>query len=344
MNSRERVLAAFDFKPVDKVAVQYLYTPVGFYEHGEKLNELYMSHIGDFSPFTRREIPVLPPEAFDKNGNYYETKRDEWGTLWEYRIFGIAGIEKEYPLDDWAKLTDYKFPSLPKFVTDPIEFEKTKAQVKSHQTEYFYRYSCISLFEKTIALRPFEDVLCDLYMDDPNMIDFLDRLTDYYEKIIDALIKMGVDCINFGDDFGTQENLIFSLDIFRAHFKPRYERLMKPIRDAGIKISFHSCGQIKDLFPEFADLGVNGVWPQITVYDMQDLADTLRDMKMALAIHTDRSYTMTYGTPDDVKAMVKKEFEIFRPDKGGSWFYVETDNGMPFENVKTLVESIWEYR
>ena len=94
-----------------------------------------------------------------------------------------------------------------------------------------------------------------------------------------------VDCIHFGDDFGTQDNLIFSPEIFKRHFKPRYEKLMKPIKEAGIKVSFHSCGQVKDLLPEFADLGINAIWPQLTVYDMQELADTLREMKIALAIH-----------------------------------------------------------
>ena len=181
-------------------------------------------------------------------------------------------------------------------------------------------------------------------MDDPNLSDLMDKLCDYYEKQIAKLLEIGVDCIHFGDDFGTQENLIFSLDIFRAHFKPRYERLMKPIRDAGVKISFHSCGMVEKLLPELKNLGINSIWPQLPLYDMKKFADELRDMQIALAIHTDRANTMTYGTPEDVKALVRKEFEIFRPDKGGSWFYIEPDNGMPFENIKALIDTVYEYR
>ena len=344
MNSRERVLAAYEFRAPDKVPVEYYYSPVGFYEHGEKLNDLYAEYPGDFAPFKRHDIPILGPELFDSNGKYYETKRDKWGTLWEYRIFGIAGIEKEYPLDDWDKLSSYKLPALPDYVTDPVAFNARALKIEEHKKEYFYRYSNFSLFERLIALRPFDDVLCDLFTDDPDLIDLMDRITEHYEKHISALIKMGVDCIHFGDDFGTNTNLIISLDIFRTHFKPRYERLMKPIRDAGIKISFHSCGMVEDLFPEFKDLGVNSIWPQLPLYDMQRLADKLRDMQIAIAIHTDRANTMTYGTPEDVRALVKKEFEIFRPDRGGSWFYIEPDNGMPFENIKALIEQVYSYR
>ena len=344
MNSRERMLAAYNFQTPDKAAVEYYYSSVGYYEHGEKINDLYAAYPGDLEPYNRHPIPVLGPELFDQDGRYYEVKKDEWGTTWEYRIFGIQGKEKIYPLDDWAKLDTYQFPVQPNWVTDPRAFDAMAAQVRQHQKTHFYRYGWFSFFERMIALRPFEDVLCDLATDDPDLIRMMDLLTDYYEKQIQALIRLGVDCIRFADDFGTQTNLIFSPEIFRTHFKPRYERLMKPIRDAGIKIMFHSCGMVEPLFPEFADLGVSAIWPQIPVYDMQHLADTLRDMRIALAIHTDRAHTVTRGTPEDIRALVKREFEIFRPDKGGSWFYLEVDNGMPFENVQALVEAVYSYR
>ena len=344
MNSRERMLAACHFRAPDKVPVEYYCAPVGFYEHGEKLNDLYEAHPGDFAPYVRQPIPVLGPECFDENGRYHEIRTDAWGTAWEYRIFGIAGIEYRYPLDDWGKLSDYRFPGQPAWVTDRDAFKRMKAAVKQHQQQYFYRGGGFSLFERLIALRPFEDVLCDLLTDDPHLIDLLDRLVDYYEPQIAALVEMGVDAIHFGDDFGTQEDLIFSPGLFRTHFKPRYDRLMKPIRDAGVLIEFHSCGKVGKLFPEFEDLGVNSIWPQLPAYDMQWLADTLRDMRIAIAIHTDRGGTMTYGTPDDVRALVRKEYEIFRPDRGGSWFYIEPDNGMPFENIKALIEQVYEYR
>lgn len=344
MTSRERMQAVCDFRAPDGVGVQYLCTPVGFYEHGEKLNDLYEAHPGDFAPFERIPIPQLGPECFDSAGRYCEKRRDEWGTVWKFRIFGVWGLECSWPLDDWGKLSEYQFPPMPAWVTDEKAFEEEKARVKAHQEQYYFSGGGGSLFEKLIALRPFEDVLCDLMDDDEHIIELMDRLEAYYKPQIEALIRMGVDSISFGDDMGTQENLIFSLDVFRRHFKPRYERLMKPIRDEGIKIHFHSCGQIEKLFQEFADLGVNSVWPQLPLYNTPYYADMLRELKLAVALHTDRANTMTFGTPGDVRELVKREFEIFRPDKGGAWFYIEADNGMPFENLQALVEQVYEYR
>jgi len=53
---------------------------------------------------------------------------------------------------------------------------------------------------------------------------------------------------------------------------------------------------------------------------------------------------MTYGTPNDVRELVKREFETFRMMDGGSWFYIEVDNGFPYANIEALVQTIAEYR
>jgi hypothetical protein len=110
MNSQERVQAAIHFKNVDKAPLQYNYTPVGYFEHGDKLNRLYASVPDDFGPFEKKEIPVLTKDQLDEKGNYHEFKTDEWGTVWEYRIYGIAGIPHIYPLYDMSELKNFKMP------------------------------------------------------------------------------------------------------------------------------------------------------------------------------------------------------------------------------------------
>ena len=82
MNSRERVRRAMHYQSVDKAPLQYYYCPVGYYEHGDKLNQLYSRYPGDFGPFRPMPIPTIPPEHFDQNGRYHEFKTDEWGVTW----------------------------------------------------------------------------------------------------------------------------------------------------------------------------------------------------------------------------------------------------------------------
>ena len=344
MNGRERVQAAYNFRPPDKIPVQYYYSPVGYYEHGERLNDLFSRYEGDFQPFARQPIPRLTPDAFDAEGRYHETRRDEWGTLWSYRIFGVWGMEIDYPLKDYALLEDYKFPPLPAWVTDPGAFMQAREAVREHQRAYFCSRGVGGFFEKLISLRPFEDILCDMAEEDESFIALLDRLAEYYRLQVDALIRLGVDSISFGDDYGTQRGLIFSRGMFQKYFKPRYQALMKPIRKAGIKVHFHCCGKVDPLLEDFREMGVDSIWPQLPAYDMRWLAARCRELGLAVAIHTDRANTMTHGSPEQVRALVREEYEIFRPDLGGSWFYVEVDNGFPFENIQALVEQIYALR
>ena len=110
MTSRERVKNAMHFKGVDKVPVRYYYCPVGYYEHGDKLNDLYSTLPGDFSPFERMAIPTIPESSFDAEGRYHSFITDEWGTVWEYRIFGIAGIPCTRPVTAPEDAINYKAP------------------------------------------------------------------------------------------------------------------------------------------------------------------------------------------------------------------------------------------
>ena len=342
MTGRERVKLAKSYKAPDIVPVEYYYTGTPVYEHGERVNDFLAKYPGDFGPFTAIH-PVIPETDFDPDGTYHAFRKDEWGTTWEYHIYGVAGIEYDYPLRDLDNVDNYKLPPVIS-VDDKKAFADYKQHVKNHQKQYYYSEGIGGFFEKLIALRPFEDVLCDLMIHEEKLVKLLDMLTDHYEKHITAAIEAGADGIAFGDDFGTELSLIFSPDIFREYFFPRYKKLIEPARAAGLDVHFHSCGKVISLFEDFRKMGVNSVWPQLPLYDLKELSYILKDLGLALAIHTDRANTMTFGTPDDVKELVNREFDIFRPDKGGSWFYIESDNGFPYENIKALVETVAGFR
>lgn len=106
-------------------------------------------------------------------------------------------------------------------------------------------------FERMHALRPFENVLMDLYDDALEINRLADMLVEYEMEELRLMCAAGVDGVQFGDDF---------------------------------------------------------------------------------------------GTPDDVKRAVHTAAEAFDVKNGGAFFYVETDNGFPLENIRALLETIGEYR
>ena len=342
MTSRERVAAAIHYQKPDKVPVEYLCTPVGYYEHGEKLNTLYATMPGDFAPFEHKSIPVLGPELFDKEGKYHEFRRDDWGVLWEYRIYGVAGIPYERPLEDLAKVYDYKFPEPPKAAGE--QFNKDLAAGKAHREQYYHQVHAGSLFERMLELCGDENVYCEI-AEDTKEVNFLaDKLTEYTRERVEYAVALGADGVSFGDDYGTERALITSPEMWRSFFKPRLKYIFEPAVKVGMTVHFHSCGQIGPIIEDLAEVGATSIWPQLPAYDMADLAALCRSTGLAIAIHTDRANTMTFGTPQQVCDLVKREYETFKMADGGSWFYIEADNGFPFENLEALVNTVKEIR
>ena len=342
MTSRERVKNAMHFMPPDKVPVQFYYAPAGYYEHGEKLNDLYARLPGDFGPYERVPVPAPAENDYDSDGSFHAFRRDEWGTLKEYRIFGIAGMPVEYPLADIGKLDEYVFPPAPALSGE--DFEKYCQRVKKHQEQYYFLQGAGSLFERLLALRPEEDVLCDIALNEPGINRLADKIIEYDSDFVSLGVRAGADGISFGDDYGTERSLVMNPVTWRAFIKPRLKELFLPAVKAGLDIHFHSCGQVGAVLEDLREIGVTSIWPQLPAYNMEDLAARCRSLGLAVAIHTDRANTMTHGTPRDVRELVMREYEVFRMADGGAWFYIEADNGFPFENLEALVNTVGELR
>lgn len=339
---RGRVLAALEFRSPDVVPVEYHSSPAGFYEHGERLRRLWAECPDDFGPPSRFAIRTPDPGCIDEKGRYSEIRRDEWGTVWEHLIFGTTGFPIERPLDDWTALAHFKTPPLP--VASGPAFLREQERVRLHRECYFLKSGWISLFELMQALRRFEDVLMDIAADTCEINRLADMLTEHHAAYIRYLVARGVDAVQFGDDFGTQCDLMLSPKTWRSFFKPRYARLMRIAREGGCKVFFHTCGRVLRLFDDLADLGVDAIWPQLNAYDERALAAWSRDKKIALALHPDRGELMINSGPDDVRRYIDRLASTFEIDRGGAWFYVEVDAGFPFQNVVALTESIARLR
>jgi uroporphyrinogen decarboxylase len=339
MTPRERMLAAFAFDNPDRLPVWYHPSPAGLYVHGRKLLDLFHEYPPD-NPVTFDAIPQPSPAAFDADGRYHEFKRDELGTTWEYRIFGVAGHPHEYAVPSAEMIDAYAFPPAPEPRGEA--FEAQKAQVARQKERYLAFGGWINLFETMHGLRPFEDVLMDIATQEPATIRLLDRLVEHRRKQMEYQLALGVDVIMFGDDWGTQDSLLISPKVFRDVFKPRLASLMAPVRRQNGRIFYHSCGTVHPLYNDLVEIGINGLWHQIGLYDAEQFADEAARNRTVLFLHMDRQRLVPLGTPHQIRETVKRYAEIHRKRGGGAIFYVEIENDAPFENVEALIQAVHE--
>ena len=343
MTSRERVKEAMHYRPTDKAPLQYYYCPVGYYEHGDKLNDLYASLPGDFEPFRRMPVVGPKPEDLDEQGRYHHFETDEWGVVWEKRIFGVTGIPCKRPLEDPEKLADYRPPRLAG--EDHEAMERLKAHYDRRKKEGFYTlHGCGGIYERLISLCGDENALCGMALDDEDIGRIADMIMERARSQVECAVAYGTDGISMGDDYGSERSLLMSPALWRSFIKPRLRYIMEPAVRAGMDIHFHSCGYVWDILEDLRELGVTSIWPQIPAYNMKELARYCRELQLAVAVHTDRENTMTFGTPQEVRDLVQREYDTFRMSEGGAWFYVEADNGFPYENIEALVQTIAQWR
>ena len=111
-------------------------------------------------------------------------------------------------------------------------------------------------------LRGFEGFFMDFALIPHTVECFLDKITDlsiaYWDKLLSE-VGPYVDMINEADDIAGQNGLMISADTYRQIVKPRHKRIITFIKKKcpHIKIFMHSCGAVRELIPDFIEMGAN---------------------------------------------------------------------------------------
>jgi uroporphyrinogen decarboxylase len=148
-----------------------------------------------------------------------------------------------------------------------------------------------------------------------------------------------------GDDVANQRSLMFSIDLWRHFMKSRWEKVFQAARSVRpeIGIWYHSDGAILDIVPELLDIGVtilNPVQPEcVDPVEIKRLLGRRAAIDGAIGTQT----TMPFGTPADVKAMVRERVDTLGRD--GALILSPThmlEPEVPVENVLAFFEAVDE--
>ena len=338
MTPRERFQAALDYTRPDHAPVVYHPCTAGLHVLGQPLLDLLRAHPSD-NPIAFDHLPAPPADAVDEQGRYHEFRVDGWGAEWEYLIFGVAGHPSRYPIVDWAQAEAYTLPAVPP--SSGADFEAARAWLSTQQQHYLMPGGGISLFERLHAISPLETLLTAIGLREPGLMAFLERLEAYWQACLDRDLALGHDAIWFGDDWGTQTGPIISPAAFDRLFAPIYARLFARVKAAGARVFFHSCGALGPIFDRLLDLGIDLIWPQIGWFEQDPTRiEACAARRVAFYVHPDRQRLVPLGTPDEIRAEMRRYADLGRRLGGGVVFYVEIENDAPWANVVALVEGI----
>ncbi len=332
MTPRERVLAAIRFQGPDRVPFQHAVFPGALWNHGRALVD-FLNQFPDDISGSRFEIP---PEPEAPGG--IEEYRDEWGSLWRRRKGYTTGEVVEPALRTWDEWPSYALPAPP----PPQHFEELRDRIRSSPRDRIASMGGGNLFERMQFLRGTENLFLDLAEDRSEVHELADAIVEYYMAFIEGGLLADVDVFWFGDDWGTQNRLLIHPQTWRRFFKPRYRRLMDPIRNEGKEIVFHTDGWTVEIWDDLIELGVTVLNPQHPLMPRQLLEEKLAGC-VCIRSDLDRQHIIPFGTPDDVREHVKDTIALFGRFDGGLILHGEVGPEVPLENVMALVQAFCDY-
>jgi uroporphyrinogen decarboxylase len=152
-----------------------------------------------------------------------------------------------------------------------------------------------------------------------------ERIRTFYNKIDVILEQMirnyaaaGEDCIIFSEDWGTQNQLLISLQLWYEEFFGRFQKLCSIAHQCGIKVFMHSCGQIGAVIPGLMKAGVDVLQlNQPDLHGIETLAGYQQQDKITFWCPVDIQKALQTQNEKIIRAKAKELLDKLWKGKGG---------------------------
>lgn len=285
-----------------------------------------------------KTLRINPVEALMRDMQW----TDEWGTTWGHAFAGVGATPVDHPLKDWTQLDDYLRSGIP----DPNaagRLDSVRDTLAMHGADkYCFGIVHLALFERFHALRGMENTFLDFYTNEAESRRLLDALEVYLIAMIRRWGALGADAVFMTDDWGSQNGLLISPDLWRSLFKPYYARVFEETHRLGMDVIFHSCGNVTDIVGDLVDIGLDMLDP--VQPGAMDAAYIAREFggKLAFCGAVDVQNLLVSASPVQVKAEVRRIADTLGEPFGDALLLGPANvitPDIPFENLVALFEA-----
>ncbi len=351
--AREIVLAALRREQPDRVPKMAEFTPALFEVFKRKTGS---TDPADYWDFECRDLVLKETRLKTDFSRYHPedvrdriTRVDEWGVGYipgsmhhfENFVHPMAG------LSSIKELEEYPWPDC----TADYRREGFREKVNGlHERGYAVRSVPPNiggtLFETAWGMRGMEAFLTDLVLNEEFAAFILDRLTEMQCDGMRFIASCDVDVVATADDVGTQRGMMMSPDMWRKWFKPRMAKVIESARAVkpDVHVWYHSDGDVRDIIPELIEIGVDVLNPvQPECMNPAELKSLYGD-QLSFWGTVGTQTTMPFGTPEDVRRVVRERIETVGKDGGllvAPTHVLEPD--VPWENIVTFFDAVREF-
>lgn len=358
MNSRERVQKAFKRLPglPDRVPIQFdlcrqladyfgkeLGIPVNYTENLYE-DVTYRISANELRTAMGSDVVITGASVSD---NYEIVKEADGTWLNEYKMRMRQGeiyVEViDYPLayaETKADIEDFSFPD----PDAPGRFRDAEALVKKYKNDYLIIGDIeVTVFSLAHQLVGMEKLLIDMMMETEYVVPLFEACAEFQTQIGLRLIEKGVDAIWFGDDFGTQTNLIIPPETFQDQLKPVYKKMIDRFKAAKPDIIpiLHCDGAVAELLNDIREIGFevfNPVQPGVPGHLPTDMKSRFGD-KFSFWGAIDQQDLLPNGTDDELEKDIIEKISML--GEGGGYMIAPAhilQNDVSPERVLKFIE------
>jgi uroporphyrinogen decarboxylase len=329
MNSRERVRTIISGDMPDRC---------GFWL-GNPHADTWPIYHAYFGTQTQEEIRILLGDDYRwiMAGNYVNPRKAAPFAV-EKTSHGTPG-----PLAHCTDVRDlddlYEWP-------DPDDLDLDNTLISLQNAGDFYRASGFwtPFYHHIMDLFGMENYMMNMYLHPKLVQAVTDRVCSFYYEANARLYAVAgnlIDGFFFGNDFGTQRDLICGPKQFDQFIMPWFRRFTEQGHRYGYQVILHSCGSIYRVIDRLIDAGVDALHPLQALAANMD-ADTLaREFKGKIAFigGIDTQQLLVHGTPDEVKADVQRVKALLGPNLVVSPSHEAILPNVPPENIVAMAEA-----
>ena len=333
MTPRERVRAAIDRRPTDRVPYC-----IGFTAEGRQELERGIRDLFERDPGTA--VAALGDLDLDKLDDLDAAELDSV-------VIGNDVARRPPPWWNWKELaTDWRGMTAPTSTAHvsgrgsyEAYFDELK-QLRDDDDKYNLATIYGSHFEKANGARGIENFLADLGGDPAFARKLLRRIIDKNLVMLDNILTCDeIDGVLLGSDWGTQLDLIMSPDTWEELIRPGEQEEYDLIKSYGKDVWIHSCGNVIKIIPSLIEMGVDVLNPvQPEAMDLTFLKESYGD-RLTFWGGLSTQQTLPFGTPDEVRGEARRVRDLL--GRGGGCVFApsqEIQGDVPAENILALLE------
>ena len=353
MDSRERFFLTLGHEEADRVPIDYWATGevtgmlLGRYGYADE-EELLRHFDVDFR-YIEGPRYIGPKLVVRADG----AQEDHFGVARKAVAYGAGGQGGtysevvEYPLEGAGSVEEVesygKWPRADWFDYDGVREQARRARETGKLVAFMGdRLNRCAQLKPGMYVRGVEQILVDVILNPEIAKAVFGRIMDFYSEYLRRTLEAAagdIDIFFAGDDFGTQENMFMSVEMWRDLLRDGFKQFIDIGHEFGCKVAHHTCGNIVGLIEDFIGCGLdilNPLQPNVTDMDYEKIKERFGSR---ICFHGGISIqkTMPYGSAEDVRNEVRDRVEKLSGQ--GGYIFCTAHNiqpDTPVENIEAL--------